>query len=79
MPPHRKGDLPYPFVKWAGGKTQLLPQFEALYPEGARVRRYIEPFLGSAAVFFQVRHLFRPKQAVLADGNEELINVYQAI
>ncbi len=79
MPPHRKSDLPRPFVKWAGGKTQLLPQFEALYPEAARVRRYLEPFLGSAAVFFQVRRLLRPRKAVLADGNEELINVYQAI
>jgi len=79
MPPYRKSDLPHPFVKWAGGKTQLLPQFEALYPPSARVRRYIEPFLGSAAVFFQVRNLLRPKRAVLADSNEELINAYQAI
>ena len=65
MPPHRKSDLPRPFVKWAGGKTQLLPQFEALYPEAARGRRYLEPFRGSAAVFFQVRRLLRPEKAVL--------------
>jgi len=79
MPPRPRSDLPRPFLKWAGGKTQLLPQFEALYPEAARVRRYLEPFLGSAAVFFQVRHLLRPRKAVLADGNDELINVYEAI
>jgi len=79
MPTRRKSDPPRPFLKWAGGKTQLLPQFEALYPRAARGRRYLEPFLGSAAVFFQVRALLRPRQAVLADGNEELINVYRAI
>jgi DNA adenine methylase len=74
----RGGNLPRPFLKWAGGKTQLLSQFEALYPAG-RVRRYIEPFLGSAAVFFQVRRLFRPEESILADRNEDLIAVYQAL
>jgi DNA adenine methylase len=79
MPLRRRSDLPRPFLKWAGGKTQLLGQFEPLYPSAGKVRRYLEPFLGSAAVFFQVRRLFQPKQAVLADSNEELINVYKAI
>jgi len=71
--------VPRPFLKWAGGKTQLLPQFDALYPSSQSVRRYIEPFAGSAAVFFHVRSLFRPEQVFLADSNEELINVYRAI
>jgi len=79
MPPLRRSDVPRPFLKWAGGKTQLLPQFESLYPPAGQVRRYIEPFAGSAAVFFQVRRLLRPAETVLADGNAELINVYKAV
>lgn len=42
-----------PFVKWAGGKGQLLEQFEPLFPD--RFNRYVEPFVGGGAVFF---HLF---------------------
>jgi DNA adenine methylase len=79
MPPLRRSDLARPFLKWAGGKTQLLPRFQALYPPAGRARRYIEPFVGSAAVFFQVRRLLRPEEIILADGNEELVNVYREI
>ncbi len=79
MPLRPRSEPPRPFLKWAGGKTQLLPQYEPLYPEGGLVRRYVEPFVGSAAVFLQVRSLLRPKRAILADGNEELINTYRAI
>ena len=44
-----------PFLKWAGGKAQLLAQFEALYPpelSAGQIEKYIEPFLGGGAVFF---------------------------
>jgi DNA adenine methylase len=75
----RGNDAPRPFLKWAGGKTQLLAQFEPLYPAAGAIRRYIEPFLGSAAVFFEVRRLFRPGETILADGNEELIQVYRSV
>ena len=71
--------VPRPFLKWAGGKAQLLSQFAPLYPGRVEKRRYIEPFLGSGAVFFQVWKLFRPSAVILADENEELINVYTAI
>jgi len=75
-----RGDAsPRPFVKWAGGKTQLLDQFELLYPPASQVQRYIEPFVGSGAVFFQVRELLQPKETILADGNEELINAYRVV
>jgi DNA adenine methylase len=66
-------------VKWAGGKTQLLDQLDSLYPPAPSVNRYIEPFVGSGAVFFHVRELLQPGEAILADGNEELINAYSAI
>jgi len=79
MPQHRRSALPRPFLKWAGGKTQLLDQFEPLYPPPGGIRRYLEPFLGSAAVFFHVRRLIKPVEAVLSDGNEELINAYRCI
>ena len=52
------GALAKPFLKWAGGKTQLLPQLERLLPE--RFAGYHEPFVGSAAVYF---HLYNLKQA----------------
>lgn len=68
---------PAPFLKWAGGKTQLLSQFEPFFPQ--RIERYIEPFVGSGAVFFYAAERFRPKRVVLSDGNEELINTYIAV
>ena len=77
MPPRRSPEAPRPFLKWAGGKTQLLPQFQPLYP--GSFTRYREPFLGSGAVFFQVREQFNLKNPVLSDVNSELINTYQVI
>jgi len=71
--------VPRPFLKWAGGKTQLLSQFQALYPHPRSIRRYIEPFVGSGAVFFKLRRLACPREVFLADNNEELINVYVAV
>lgn len=62
--------LASPFLKWAGGKSQLLPQYEPLFPKS--YERYFEPFLGGGAVFFYLS----PDRATLADINSELINVY---
>jgi len=61
-----------PFLKWAGGKGQLLDQLRPLLP--GRFRRYFEPFAGGAALFFALR----PPRALLADVNEELIDCYLA-
>ncbi len=79
MPPRRPNEIPRPFLKWAGGKSQLLAQFEALYPRRSQVRRYLEPFAGSAAVFFHLRNLYQTGEVILADSNAELINTYRAI
>jgi DNA adenine methylase len=79
---------PKPFVKWVGGKTQLLPELTARIPRN--FSRYFEPFVGGGALFF---HLLRgsqggefnsphdpsPEQSVLIDINEELINTYRVI
>jgi DNA adenine methylase len=62
-----------PFVKWAGGKTQLLPELRKYVPE--RFGKYIEPFAGGAALFFDLL----PSSAVLNDTNEELMNTYRTI
>ena len=62
-----------PILKWAGGKTQML---NALLPKvPSSYRRYIEPFLGGGAVFFALH----PENAIIADSNPELINVYRQV
>lgn len=62
-----------PFLKWAGGKRWLVAQHLSIFPSS--YNRYIEPFLGSGAVFFSLR----PKKAILSDTNKDLINTYSAI
>ena len=64
---------PKPFLKWAGGKTQLLPELLARVPDS--YDRYIEPFLGGGALFFALA----PSAGIVADSNPELINVYKCI
>ena len=62
-----------PFLKWAGGKRQLLPFIRKLYPDN--IGTYYEPFLGGGAVFFDLA----PKDYIISDSNPELINVYKTI
>ncbi len=68
-----------PFLKWAGGKGQLLEAFASLYPPAASVKGYHEPFVGSGAVFFDVKRRLSPRRIVLSDSNADLIETYQAI
>jgi len=68
---------PRPFLKWAGGKRQLLPRILALVP--TRVRTYVEPFIGGGALFFALAGARRFERAVLGDVNGELINCYETI
>lgn len=68
-----------PFLKWAGGKGQLLPHLAAFYPPPGKVERYFEPFLGGGAVFFDVKAKVAPRQAVLWDNNRELIDTFKAV
>lgn len=62
-----------PFLKWAGGKSQLLEELNKYVPES--YDNYIEPFLGGAALFF----FLEPKKAILSDLNPELINCYSLV
>ena len=67
-----------PFLKWVGGKQQLLAQFEAYLPTD--FRRYCEPFVGGGAVFFHLWNTGRvPKQTFLFDNNYELVNAYLVV
>jgi DNA adenine methylase len=64
---------PRPFVKWAGGKKQLIDDLTTALP--ARFNRYWEPFLGGGALFFSIQS----KQAFLSDVNSELVNTYTVV
>jgi DNA adenine methylase len=76
--PRRTGPA-RPFLKWAGGKRQLLPRLRPYYPEA--FGSYLEPFLGSAAVFFDLHNLGRldGRRVVLADSSADLIGCYEAV
>jgi len=68
-----------PFLKWAGGKRQLLPALRLHYPSS--FDRYIEPFLGSGAVFFDLcgTHRLAGRRVELFDLNPDLIGCYRAV
>lgn len=66
-----------PFIKWVGGKTQLLPEIRQRYPEN--ITRYCEPFVGGGAVLFDVLQKFHPNEVLINDINPELINLYENI
>jgi DNA adenine methylase len=73
--PGTRGDeAARPFLKWAGGKSQLMAQLQPLLP-ARPARRYFEPFVGSAALFFALR----PEEATLSDVNAELVDCYRAV
>ena len=77
----RKG-IAKPFVKWAGGKGQLLNKFDEMYPQeliDGKIKTYIEPFIGGGAVFFDILQRYKVQKAVIVDLNKELINCYRCI
>lgn len=72
-----------PFLKWAGGKSQLLKEFSKKLPEkilkSKKIDSYIEPFLGGGAMFFFLRKNYNITKSVLFDVNKELIIGYKVI
>ncbi|MCI1946537.1 DNA adenine methylase [Clostridium luticellarii] len=68
-----KNKLVQPFVKWVGGKRQLIKEMSKYIPEGNY--KYYEPFVGGGAIFFDLQ----PKNAIINDYNSELINTYNVI
>jgi DNA adenine methylase len=65
------------FLKWAGGKLQLIEQFKNLFPHN--FNNYYEPFIGSGAVFFYLKSKLKLNKVFLSDANEELINCFVAV
>ena len=64
---------PRPFLKWAGGKRQLISQMDKYFPKN--YNKYIEPFIGGGAIFY---HLL-PENSIISDNNPDLINCYKVI
>ena len=69
-----------PFLKWVGGKRQLLSEIEKRLPSSYS-GRYFEPFVGGGALFFHLTNspTHAPKKAFLADTNERLVRAYQGV
>ncbi len=67
-----------PFVKWAGGKSQLLSAIRNFYPDelGKSIRKYAEPFVGGGAILFDVLNHYNLDNVYISDTNAELINTY---
>jgi DNA adenine methylase len=68
-----KNKLVAPFLKWVGGKRQIIPAIAEHLPKTIKV--YIEPFIGGGALLFHLQ----PKRAIINDFNSELVNVYSVI
>jgi DNA adenine methylase len=71
-----------PFLKWAGGKGQLISQFQEYYPKdlySQKIDKYIEPFIGGGAIFFDIMQNFKINSAYISDVNKDLILTYKVI
>lgn len=70
-----------PFIKWAGGKGQLLESIRNAYPKeiGKEINRYAEPFIGGGAVLFDILNRYEIEEAYISDINSELIHTYKSI
>lgn len=68
-----------PFLKWVGGKTQLLPEIRKFYPFNSTITKYAEPFVGGGAVLFDVLNNTSVQEVYISDMNEDLINTYQVV
>ncbi len=71
-----------PFLKWVGGKTQLIDQLESnVSPKlkNGEIERYIEPFVGGGSFFLHIAQNYPVKNLVIADSNRDLILAYQTV
>jgi DNA adenine methylase len=77
------GNYAKPFLKWAGGKKQLLMEFNERIPnqlkENGTIKRYVEPFVGGGAMFFYLKKHYIVKESILLDINRELVMAYKVI
>ena len=68
-----------PFLKWAGGKGQLLNEIKTYYPFNGSIRKYAEPFVGGGAVLFDILSNYELEDIYISDINAELMNTYRVI
>lgn len=70
-----------PFIKWAGGKGQLLPTIRKFYPPkmGTEIRKYCEPMVGAGAVLFDILNTYEMDDVYICDTNLELMNAYMVV
>ena len=70
-----------PFVKWVGGKSQLVEQIEKMLPKSGEkvLTKYAEPMVGGGALFFNILSKYDFEELYISDINAELINAYQAV
>jgi len=70
-----------PVLRWAGGKTQLLPTLRQHYPQelGGTITTYAEPFIGGGAVFFDIANNYPIEKAFLFDINHDLVSLYSTL
>lgn len=69
-----------PFLKWAGGKGQLLHEIEQYYPfADGTIKKYAEPFVGGGAVLFDILNKYDLDEVYISDINAELMNTYRVI
>lgn len=75
-------EIAKPFVKWAGGKSSLIPQITKYFPfelKNGQIEKYVEPFVGGGAVLIDILQKYDVKQAYAFDINKDLINCYNVI
>lgn len=74
-------EIAHPFVKWAGGKSQLLNTLKENFPDGigAEIKKYVEPFVGGGALLFSLLNEYEFDEVYICDNNKELINAYEII
>lgn len=71
-----------PILKWAGGKSKLIPVMEERYPlelKNKNIKRYIEPFIGGGAVFFNLASKYYFEEIIINDINKELVLTYKVV
>lgn len=68
-----------PFLKWAGGKGQLISEIEKFYPFNEKINKYAEPFIGGGAVLFDILNKFELEKIYISDVNFDLLNCYKMI
>lgn len=68
-----------PFLKWIGGKRQLLKDIRKYYPFNSKMTKYCEPFVGGGAVLFDILNKYELKEIIINDLNKELINTYLVV